>query len=113
MTGDSADGDSNDHVLAASRRRSPAASCCARCQRLRPARAIRALLADRAHGEGEAKRAAQGIAHFKPKAKNVIFCFMDGGVSHVDTFDPKPKLAEQDGKTSAGRNPTADGNANG
>ena len=32
------------------------------------------------------------------KAKSVIFCFMPGGVSHVDTFDPKPKLAELDGK---------------
>jgi hypothetical protein len=32
------------------------------------------------------------------KAKNVIFCFMPGGVSHVDTFDPKPKLTELDGE---------------
>ena len=32
--------------------------------------------------------------HFTPKAKNVIFCYMSGGVSHVDTFDPKPKLQE-------------------
>src|SRR5260370_23025293 len=29
---------------------------------------------------------------FKPKAKRVIFLYMSGGVSHVDTFDPKPKL---------------------
>jgi len=36
--------------------------------------------------------------HFKSKAKNVIFLFMHGGVSHVDTFDPKPKLTEMDGK---------------
>src|SRR5688500_15451297 len=36
--------------------------------------------------------------HFAPRAKNVIFCFMDGGVSHVDSFDPKPKLDELDGK---------------
>ncbi|HEX5447512.1 MAG TPA: DUF1501 domain-containing protein, partial [Pirellulales bacterium] len=26
--------------------------------------------------------------HFRPRAKRVIFCFMDGGVSHVDSFDP-------------------------
>ncbi len=32
--------------------------------------------------------------HFTPKAKNVIFCYMSGGVSHVDTFDPKLKLQE-------------------
>ena len=27
--------------------------------------------------------------HFKPKAKSVIFLFMCGGISHIDTFDPK------------------------
>ena len=35
---------------------------------------------------------------FKASAKNVIFCFMDGGPSHVDTFDPKPMLTKQQGK---------------
>lgn len=30
--------------------------------------------------------------HFEPRAKHVIFLFMTGGVSHVDTFDPKPRL---------------------
>ena len=33
-----------------------------------------------------------------PKAKSVIFCFMSGGVSHVDSFDPKPRLKEEAGK---------------
>jgi hypothetical protein len=36
--------------------------------------------------------------HFPAKAKNVIFLFMTGGVSHVDTFDPKPALARDHGK---------------
>ncbi|HEY1188247.1 MAG TPA: DUF1501 domain-containing protein [Gemmata sp.] len=36
--------------------------------------------------------------HFAPKAKRVIFLFMHGGPSQVDTFDYKPKLAEHDGK---------------
>jgi len=36
--------------------------------------------------------------HFPAKAKNVIFLFMTGGVSHVDTFDPKPQLARDVGK---------------
>src|SRR5271154_4377396 len=36
--------------------------------------------------------------HFAPKAKNVIFCFMDGGVSHVDSFDPKLGLDKHDGQ---------------
>jgi hypothetical protein len=37
--------------------------------------------------------------HFPPKANRVIFIFSNGGVSHMDTFDPKPKLFEADGKT--------------
>lgn len=37
--------------------------------------------------------------HFKPKAKSVIFLFMYGGPSHVDTFDHKPELYKYDGQT--------------
>lgn len=36
--------------------------------------------------------------HFPAKAKRVIFLFMTGGVSHVDTFDPKPALTRDHGK---------------
>jgi hypothetical protein len=36
--------------------------------------------------------------HFPAKAKSVIFLFMSGGVSHIDSFDPKPKLIEDHGK---------------
>jgi len=39
-------------------------------------------------------------SHFAPRAKRVIFLFMDGGVSHVDTFDPKPELTKRDGQTA-------------
>jgi len=35
--------------------------------------------------------------HFAPRAKRVIFLFMNGGPSHVDTFDPKPALAKFEG----------------
>jgi hypothetical protein len=35
---------------------------------------------------------------YTPRAKHVIFCYMSGGVSHVDSFDPKPKLKELAGK---------------
>ena len=35
---------------------------------------------------------------FAPRAKNVIFCYMSGGVSHVDSFDPKPRLERDNGK---------------
>jgi len=36
--------------------------------------------------------------HFPARAKNVIFLFMTGGVSHVDTFDPKPELGSRHGQ---------------
>ena len=36
--------------------------------------------------------------HFAPKAKSVIFLYMDGGPSSVDTFDPKPRLQKEHGK---------------
>lgn len=36
--------------------------------------------------------------HFPAKAKSVIFLFMSGGVSHVDSFDPKPQLIKDHGK---------------
>src|SRR5574339_392081 len=37
--------------------------------------------------------------HFAPRAKSVIFLFMNGGPSHVDTFDPKAALEKYAGKT--------------
>src|SRR5215212_2384745 len=43
--------------------------------------------------------------HFKPRARRVIFLFMKGGPSHVDTFDPKPLLDRDDGKPYPGRRP--------
>src|ERR1700759_3849591 len=43
--------------------------------------------------------------HFPAKAKHVIFLFMNGGVSHVDTFDPKPALDKYDGQPLPGGNP--------
>ena len=51
---------------------------------------------------GEPDRAAQPYAvrapHHSPRAKRVIFLYMPGGPSHVDLFDPKPRLAEENGK---------------
>jgi hypothetical protein len=37
-------------------------------------------------------------SHFSAKAKSVIFLFMDGGPSQIDTFDPKPRLAREHGE---------------
>ena len=56
--------------------------------------ALAGLLGDRAFAGTSA-----GVAlRQAPKARNVIFCFMDGGPSHVDTFDPKPLLKLHEGK---------------
>ena len=41
---------------------------------------------------------AAKAGHFPARAKSVIFLFMEGGPSHLDTFDPKPKLNELAGQ---------------
>lgn len=41
---------------------------------------------------------AVAAPHHAPKAKSIVFCFMDGGPSHVDTFDYKPMLKKHEGK---------------
>ena len=48
--------------------------------------------------DGSLNPLASKDPHFAPKAKRVIFLFMTGGVSHVDTFDPKPFLREKHGQ---------------
>src|SRR5213594_1155546 len=40
--------------------------------------------------------------HFTPRAKRVIFLFLNGGPSHIDTFDPKPALRKYEGQQPAG-----------
>jgi hypothetical protein len=42
---------------------------------------------------------APKAGHFEPRAKNLVFVFLTGGFSHVDTFDPKPKLFADTGKS--------------
>src|SRR5262245_10804218 len=42
--------------------------------------------------------AAPPRLHFAPRARRVIFLFMFGGPSHVDLFDPKPRLRQLDGQ---------------
>lgn len=71
--------------------------------------ALSALLADKAfsvpaelvRAAAEAGLPAGGGTHHAPRAKNVIFLYMDGGVSQVDSFDPKPRLTRDDGKPFA------------
>ncbi len=76
--------------------------------------ALTALLRDPAYGAllGEAEAAPEGAAaaaspavsyamakpHFPARAKSVIFLYMDGGPSHMDTFDPKPRLDREHGQ---------------
>jgi hypothetical protein len=51
---------------------------------------------------GQSVSAANPLAakkpHFTPRAKRVIFLFMQGGVSHVDSYDYKPRLEKDDGQ---------------
>src|SRR6266705_1174916 len=47
----------------------------------------------------------QAAAHFPAKAKSVIWLFMTGGPSQVDTFDYKPELQKRDGQKLAGADP--------
>lgn len=53
---------------------------------------------NRAHAAPLPAGAALKNTHHLPKAKHVIFCFMSGGVSHIDSFDPKPRLRQDHGK---------------
>lgn len=59
--------------------------------------ALNGLLAQRSWGATVSEPKPPG-PHFKPRAKRVIFCYMSGGVSHVDSFDPKPELAKRHGQ---------------
>ena len=82
------------------------------CGRFRPAPlSRRQLLAQAGCGFGavaasallhrEAARAATGVVsalHHPARATSVIFLYMDGGVSQVDSFDPKPRLEQDAGK---------------
>ena len=69
---------------------SRAPTCCSRRRILSGASAGFGMLALRVM--------AVPLRHLQPAAKNIIFCFMDGGPSHVDTFDPKPMLKKHEGK---------------
>src|SRR5437764_9398412 len=63
--------------------------------------ALAALMQDRAFGA--ATNLTSGpltprMGHHAAKAKSIIFLYMDGGPSQVDTFDPKPRLARENGE---------------
>lgn len=56
------------------------------------------LLADEARANSVSDPLAVKAPHHPAKAKRLIFLFMSGGPSHVDTFDPKPRLQRDNGK---------------
>lgn len=60
--------------------------------------ALSALMAEESARAAVMNPLAAKKPHFPAKAKRVIFLFMKGGPSHVDTFDPKPMLQRDDGK---------------
>jgi hypothetical protein len=64
--------------------------------------ALAAILADeaKARESGSRNPLAPREPHFPARAKRVIFLFMPGGPSQVDTFDPKPTLTRDNGKPS-------------
>src|SRR5687768_14745247 len=56
--------------------------------------ALYGLMAQKAMGAA----AALPKPHFTPRARNVIFLYMSGGGSHIDSFDPKPMLKKLAGQ---------------
>lgn len=96
-----------------------------KCHRFTPAATRRRMLLSSAAGfgsvalsamaaqEAEAETAVDPqsravLPHSTARAKRVIFLFMWGGPSHVDFFDPKPRLNRDDGKPLAGKSVGSD-----
>jgi len=59
--------------------------------------ALAGILSEQARASAPAAE-RHAAARIVPRARNVIFCFMSGGVSHLDSFDPKPLLARKAGE---------------
>jgi hypothetical protein len=63
--------------------------------------ALGAMLRRDGFGSEAAWTPPDGRPHFAPRAKSVIWLFMNGGVSHMESFDPKPEITKYAGKTIA------------
>jgi len=74
--------------------------------------ALAALLGQNASADSStaASILAPNAPHFPPRAKRIIFLFMWGGPSHVDLFDPKPRLNADAGKPLSGTSVGSDKN---
>ncbi len=64
--------------------------------------ALQSMLARTGFGAGALNPLAAKAPHFPAKAKSVIWLFMNGGPSHVDTWDYKPELQKRDGQPLPG-----------
>src|SRR5262245_52512142 len=66
---------------------------------------LAAVLADQGLAATRSVESSDPLAprspHYPARARRVIFLFMNGGPSHVDTFDPKPALAKHNGERSS------------
>lgn len=60
--------------------------------------ALAALMKEKSYGITTAVEMSPRESHYPAKARNVIFLYMDGGPSQVDTFDPKPLLTKEHGQ---------------
>ena len=69
---------------------------------------LASVLSDERRAAAESTLSADPLAsrapHFEPKAKHLIYLFMNGGPSHVDLLDHKPELEKQAGKPGPGGN---------
>src|SRR5690242_6992034 len=54
--------------------------------------ALTAMMSGEAKAQAKSSALAAKAGHVPPRAKNCIFLMMEGGPSHLDTFDPKPTL---------------------
>lgn len=64
--------------------------------------ALAGLMSQNAAASSGSASLALRARRFAPKARSVIFCYMSGGVSHVDSFDPKPLLKKYAGQPMPG-----------
>jgi uncharacterized protein DUF1501 len=79
-------------------RKGQASAPCSRRQFLsRSAQGFGALAATALFAE-DASGLARPTPHHRARAKSIVFLYMDGGPSQVDTFDPKPRLAKEHGQ---------------
>jgi hypothetical protein len=64
--------------------------------------ALAGMLGENALAKGESRPLAPKLPHFFPRAKRIIFLFMSGSMSQMDTWEYKPRVQKDDGKEGPG-----------